>query len=109
MGLLVSVYRSEYDSENNQFYKKKQLCVVNVEGPFQPSEETPAAKLVKNGTNHCIVVPDVKEAEGKTPFMFGGTFAATSDSRWSKATGLYAAIPIHDRSETWNEYNLLSR
>ena len=108
MGLLVSVYRSDYDCEMNAFHGKKQICVVNVSGPFEPSAEIPAARLERRG-NHCVILPDTEVPKTMTPFMFGGTFASSSDSRFSQATGMYAAIPIHDRCETWEQYNLLSR
>ena len=43
-------------------------------------------------------------------WMMGGNYAATSDSRFSRMTGnYYEAIPIHDRQETWAEYDMLSR
>lgn len=39
-------------------------------------------------------------------WMMGGNFAHTCDSRFSKAVGgLYGAIAIHDRQETWEDYN----
>lgn len=41
----------------------------------------------------------------KLPIMFGGNFGYTSDSRF----GFDYPLPIHDRVETWDEYEALSR
>lgn len=107
MGMLVSIYRSEYDSELNRFNGKRRLCIVNVDGPFRPCEDYPAARLVKRGRDH-VIVPVDEPGDGRTSYMDGGTYAATSDSRWSSVVG-YGAVPVHDRSETWEAYGALSR
>lgn len=41
--------------------------------------------------------------------MDGGNFAYSSDSRFQKITGSWNPIPIHDRVETQEEYDNLSR
>lgn len=107
MGLLVKIYRDDYRSELNRFDRAKGLCVVNVDGPFAPNAEYPAAKLVRHGDS-WIVRPVSEPAEGHTPYMDGGSYAATSDSRWTRKVG-YGAVPVHDRSETWDLYEQLSR
>lgn len=41
-------------------------------------------------------------------WMMGGNYCATSDSRFSRAVeGLYGAIAIHDRQESWEMYNAM--
>lgn len=107
MGMLVKIYRDDYDCDLNRFHGKKGLCVVNVKGPFSPNPEYPAAMLVKRGNDH-VVVPVGDPGTHRTPWMDGGSYAATSDSRWSSVVG-FSAIPIHDRSETWKNYYQLSR
>ena len=110
MGLTVNIYRGDYDCELNVFYGKKSVTVTNISGPFTPNEDRPAAKLVNAGFgNGWIIVPDDDFMNQSGPQMSGGTFAASSDSRFSEATGQYGAISIHDRRETWAEYNELSR
>lgn len=42
-------------------------------------------------------------------WMAGGNYAATSDSRFSEMTNFYGAVAIHDRQETPELYDLLSR
>lgn len=106
MGLIVSVYRdasSNYDCTNNGASSRfTKLTLVNVDGPFEPSEDAPAAKLCKGPINSVNIVP--VEVEGKWT-MFGGNYAATSDSRFSDAVSrilgfpFYGAVGIHDRVE----------
>lgn len=107
MGMIVKIYRDDYRSDLNRFDKAKGLCIVNVDGPFAPSKEYPAATLVRNGRD-WIVRPVEETSKGHTPYMDGGSYAATSDSRWTAKVGM-AAVPIHDRSETWEVYDQLSR
>lgn len=39
-------------------------------------------------------------------WMMGGNFAHTCDSRFEIAIGgMYGAVAIHDRQETWEDYN----
>lgn len=110
MGLHVSIYRSDYDTELNVFYGKKGVTVINVEGPFQPSEDYPAA-LIKDGytSGSKIIVPADDWTDKDGAQMSGGTFANSSDSRWSAASLTYNAISIHDRRETWKQYEEYSR
>jgi len=106
MGILVNIYRSEHRSELNKFHGKKALCVINLDGPFTPDEDHPAARLVNRGQDF-VVVPVGDPGKDRTPYMDGGSYAATSDSRWTSVAG-YSAIPVHDRSETWQAYYKLS-
>jgi hypothetical protein len=108
MGLIVSIYRSEYDCELNVFYGKTHVTVTNVDGPFSPREDAPAGKLIQHAGN-WVLVPDDGYTEELGPQMAGGTYATTSDSRWSEKIGTYGATPIHDRRETWAQYEALSR
>lgn len=107
MGLTVSVYRdagSDYDCTMNGVTKRfTRLCVINADGPFEPSEDCPAVKLEVGPFNSIRLVPVEVEDEWT---MFGGNYAATSDSRLGYAikamTGydFYGAIPVHDRVES---------
>ena len=106
MGLLVNVYKNgKYDCTNGGVSSRdiKGLCLTNVDGPFDPSDDCPAVKLVKGNLPGTVkIVPE--ELEGKWTMM-GGNYAATSDSRFSEAcekiTGsrFYGAVPVHDRFE----------
>lgn len=63
---------------------------------FAATEDRPAVALVERkifGTGSTWNLRPLSH-EGWT--MAGGTFASSSDSRFSKITGLYAAIAVHD-------------
>ena len=112
MGLLVSIYRDidGVDCTNGGVSSRdiKGLCITNINGPFEPDEEYPAAKLVKHEYFHgntVVIVPE--EVEGRQTVM-GGNLARTSDSRFSRAIEellevktFYGGIPIHDRVEEY--------
>lgn len=114
MGMIVYVYRTaEGDASNGGVSARHNtLTVVNVDGPFTPTENRPAAYLTTGPLGHPILVP-ADEVNGtyaprKTGFsevgpMFGGNIADTSDARWNRAVrkiaGVSGPVHIHDRFE----------
>lgn len=88
-----------------------QLCLVNVDGPFEPSDDCPAVMLDSHVLGCLRIVPAVKTEAGNwiiEPggwYMDGGNYASTSDSRFSAACNrllghrFYGAVAIHDRRE----------
>lgn len=94
MGMIVHVFRDDYRSDINVFKGVDRLTVVNVDGPFSPTPDAPAAFLRPGPLNTKHVIP-VEAGSGW--FAFGGSYAATSDSRWADAVGFYGAVAIHDR------------
>ena len=110
MGLRVSIYRdsgSDYDCTNGGISSKfTELTLINVPGPFDPTPNAPAAVL-ESGASARIV--PVFKPEGTLGPMFGGNYAASSDSRFRKAAGIYGAVAIHDRFETPEMYEMLSQ
>lgn len=92
-----------------------QLTIVNADGPFEPSDDAPAALIHKHtpfGDHRPMVtiVPaelvDGQWCKDRRWGMFGGNFAYTSDSRFhdaiARVTGLVdfnGAVKIHDRFE----------
>lgn len=121
MGLLVSIYRDDYDSTRNAFHGKRQIVMVDLDGPFDPTDDAPGAFLDRGPFGdpfiRPLVGPPSSTHAGPT---FGGTYAATSDSRFgagiAKLTGVstgrfgyHAAIPIHDRFDTWSDFDRLTR
>lgn len=114
MGLLVSVYRSSLSDCTNGGISSKatNLCVVNMEGPFEPDDRYPAAILTRNGASGPCIKPAVKNEDDEwiaAPgwWMNGGNIAATSDSRFGEAIrrmfngceNMHGGIYIHDRKE----------
>ena len=106
MGMLVFVSRSSLgDSTNNGASKYVDgFCLTNVPGPFQPSDECPAAVVVDTqpfGRPYPHIVPaDLLQASP----MMGGNYAGTSDSRFCEFVreaggGPFGMLPIFDRVE----------
>lgn len=126
MGLRVSVYRNRNRHFNAECTnggisaEALDLCIVNVDGPSEPNDESPAAMLVdwrpfgqEIGRRMVKIVAAEKvdgqwrqlEQPTRNGPMFGGNYAGTSDSRFNEAiekslgTIFYGAVPIHDRFE----------
>jgi hypothetical protein len=113
MGLIVEVFKNPLgDCTNNGITKgATALTIVNVDGPFEPRADRPAAMLViGNMPGHVRIVPAALDSEGlyrqATGWaMMGGNYAATSDSRWVQAIERLTrhpgmtAVPVHDRYE----------
>lgn len=118
MGLIVQVYRGARGNDCTMggiSSQAPELCLVNVDGPFEPRVSVPAAMLVAGNLPGTLrIVPAVKveiksgeHPEYATPGRpaMGGNYAATSDSRFSEACEkllghpFYGAVAIHDRYE----------
>jgi len=108
MGMIVHVYRDSFADCTNGGVSSQYdgLCVVNVDGPFDPCDKYPAAKLVDDapmGRPYPKIVP-LDLLESNKWVMFGGNLANASDSRWRIAVeksggGPAGALPIFDRVE----------
>lgn len=105
MGLIAQIYHPDGGDCSNGGLSSKtsKVCIVNIEGPFEPSVDAPAVLLVPGfGSGFARIIP---ANMGAIHTMFGGCFVATSDSRFSNAvellTGLpfYGAVALHDRVE----------
>lgn len=118
MGLILSVYRPADmpDCTNGGISSRfPSVCCVNLEGPFDPRGDCPAVMLEMGPCDSVRIVPAVQVAGSAGGYrwvplnhavrMFGGNYAATSDSRFGEAivkmTGRpwYGAVAIHDRFE----------
>lgn len=96
-GLIFEIYRSDYDSKLNVMHGKKSVTVIDVaiDEIFDAQENRPAVRIVRRnlwGKEYVHAEP-----VQRGPYMFGGTYIATSDSR-SKNISQYP-IPLHDRVE----------
>ena len=111
-GLLVSVYRNAgggmfggIDCTNggiSSHHSKFILVGDGVAEIFEPSDDTPAIRLIKRkvmGREFWIAAPmDAEFENGRaagSPYMFGGNFLYCSDSRFPSD----APIKIFDRKE----------
>jgi hypothetical protein len=123
MGLRISVYRDashDYDCTNNGVSRQfNKLTVMNIDGPFDPSDDAPAVLLDSHYPGCLRLIPALKTALGWVPYtdpaMFGGNLGYTSDSRFPEACEkllghtFYGAVKIHDRFETQQQTDYLSR
>jgi hypothetical protein len=116
MGLIANIFKTTYDCSNGGVSSEcSEVTIVNIEGPFEPTEDRPAVLLVENAGGTVKIVPaveveDANEYHGKWApklgSMMGGTYVATSDSRFTNAverllgSRFYGAVPFHDRYES---------
>lgn len=102
MGMIANVYRNGAPCALNAIHGDG-VCLINVAGPFEPSDKYPAATLCAGYVKGSAIIKPVT-AHGKRG-MFGGAYVATSDSRFSEAVEkligapFYGAVPLHDRFE----------
>lgn len=111
-GLAVGVYESKSIgncSADGITSKNKNLILI---GPGVPEifegDETNTVKLVERdicGNGRYLHAEPVSQPEGMAGPMMGGAFIYTSDSRFPSKQ----PIPVHDRFESWSDYEHLSR
>ena len=102
MGLIIEVYRAaDRDCTAGGISSNHNgLTLIDAAGPFDPSDEYPAVKLVTRqiaGREYKHLEPVAPVPSGGTGYMFGGNYGATSDSRF-RAISQYP-LAIHDRVE----------
>lgn len=113
--LPVYVYRSSRlgDCTNGGISAKYDyLLVICDEGDINIDPENPPGNLCQvvhrrlfGGDLYHIEPFAAAKGAG---WMAGGNYAATSDSRFSRMCGeMYGALPIHDRDESWELYNMM--
>jgi hypothetical protein len=101
--LRVYVYRSSLgDCTNGGVTATAEQLVVagSAEVPMEGYLDLiPDIVLTHNALGNVIAVPAYAPADAGVGPMDGGNYVSTSDSRWSRAVGIYGAIPVHDRYE----------
>lgn len=70
------------------------------------SQPAQALVTVKSGT---IIPITLTKMETSKTVVAGGNILYTSDGRWKKITGCDYPLTIHDRYETQEQYDILSR
>lgn len=119
----VTVYRGKYDCTNHGISSKyDELLVACPDGHrVVDSDNLPEnfamveARHLFGKVCYTIYPAGVDEKGNIVPrdgkwWMMGGNYAGTSDSRFSNMLdGFYGAVAIHDRYETQEEYEALSR
>jgi hypothetical protein len=129
-GLGVSVFRTADigDCTNGGVTSRVESCILfDIEDGYWSATDPnlPADKLLllKRDKVHLggylyavpgVVDPDSGEVVPKSPpdghvgWMMGGNLVGTSDSRFSVGVTSLGAIPVHDRSESYELYRALS-
>ena len=114
MGLRVYILKNGGDYSNGGISGQvSTLAITNIGGPFNPTEDAPAAMLKNHVFDTVIAVPE-DIPENMVGPMAGGTYIISSDSRFGAKlrelglTNSYVAIPFHDRFETAETARLLS-
>jgi len=61
------------------------------------------------GEKHYIFEPVEEIPEGHLGYMAGGSYIGSCDSRFCELCGGFEILPLHDRTESWKQYEALSR
>ena len=87
-----------------------QIAAWCLKNRVRPSDVCRLNKRMLWGEKHYTIEP-VMHPKGKVGPMFGGNFAYTSDGIWADMLGERTGrpLPIHDRFETQDQYDALSR
>ena len=93
MGILGNIYDWSLGNCSNDGISAKhtQVCVINVDGPFEPSQDAPAVRLIKRSTGNLVCEPVGLEDRWT---MFGGAFVYTGAADLPK---LYKRCPVKSR------------
>lgn len=109
----INVYRDAqgYDCTNGGISSiYKDILIPHEEGWISVDENNPPENLCKVvrrtlwGKEYLHIEPVKKATE--IGYMFGGNYAASSDSRFHEISEY--PLPIHDRQETQKMYDLLT-
>lgn len=113
--LPVSVYRDGTDCTNNGVSSRyRDLLVICPDGYINVDMDNPPENLVQV-VKRRLFGQDIYHVEPWVSpkgagWMMGGNYAASCDSRFSRLIGgMYGAVAIHDRQESWEEYEMYSR
>ena len=80
------------------------LTVVDGELPSDPNTTSPEVMILYYPRLCAIPIFRNGEHSDECGPMFGGNYIYSNDSRFPSDT----PIPLHDRFETWDQYNALS-
>jgi len=111
-GISVDVLRdiTSVDSTNNGISSKHNSFVIidpSIDGYIKPDSTTPQLKLVRRnlaGGEYIHAEPIEPVKKGNVGYMFGGNFIHSSDGRFPNNY----PIPVHDRQDTQEDYDMLS-
>lgn len=89
-----------------------ELLLICPDGFIEVDENDPPENLVKVVKRHLFgedyfhIEPYTSTDKGCVGWMAGGSYAATSDSRfWRMVGGHHGAVSVHDRQESQTQYD----
>lgn len=112
--LRISVYKNpKYKNCSNGGITEKydELLIVCKNGNIEVDESNPPENLVvyrervMGGKNSGYIEPYAPCPSGCVGWMSGGSFAGSSDGRFSEMVGIYGAVAVHDRTESQKQYD----
>ncbi len=116
MGIIAEIYRTSLmDGCSNGGISERveAVTIIDIDGPFEPAPDRPAVRIIRrqhSGTDFIHAEPVEPVGKGRVGYMSGGSFIYSCDSRFSEAVGAVGRpISLHDRVETYAEYEALSR
>ena len=112
----LEIYKPHYgDCSNDGLSSKYYKCYIEHEEGWIDEKDVPKDAIVKIvagafGSYHLEpIMPVAKDSVG---YMMGGCYVSSSDSRWSRLIekiGInHCAMALHDRTETYKEYEMYS-
>lgn len=115
----VEVYRSTTlgDCSNGGISSKFNTLYLACEDGFLdiPEDHPQLVQFEKGPRDTVHMVPYIPCPKDLCGYMAGGCFVYSSDARFTqqmkRVTGIefYGAVALHDRCETWEQYEALSR
>lgn len=113
-GLLAWIYK-EGGRDSSNFGLSSRCDKVVIVGKGIPeiseaSDDCPAVEIVERiviGKPYLTAYPVKAAPQHQTLYMFGGCFIWSCDSRFRDISEY--PVPLHDRSETWEQYDALSK
>lgn len=93
--------------------RHNEVLVICPDGPVEIDENNlpdNLCKVVKRDLGFAIHIHIEPYAEAKgVGYMYGGTIIDASDSRFGRVTGVDYPVRFHDRDESQEMYDMLSR
>lgn len=119
MGIMASIYEPKdigNCSNGGISSRATKVCVVNAEGPFEPSEDMPGVEIIRHpaGPRFGPIAVPVDRPEGRFGPMAGGCIIDSSDVRFTELLEELGGtsdggVSLHDRYETPEENDRYSR
>ena len=113
----LRIFKNRNDCSNGGLSHKYNECFIECNDGWIDESKVPEDAIVKLekgcfGSIHLVPVKPV--SSNCVGYMFGGCYISSSDGRWSKMVEEFGypshcAIALHDRTETQEEYDILSR